>query len=287
MGPPEGLGKFWENQRMRRLNERLLEAFGGGWECPPVLPPGWLEHPAVRAEQGEARAALAEFGAASVMVWKDPRTCTTLPFWLELFDEPPVLVVVHRHPVEVAGSLRTRNQLGRGHAFAVWERFNGDALANAVGHPTAVIRYAQMVEEPAATMRLLVDSLARWAVELPRDPESTDMELTPGRRHHRSAAADVFDDPVATPSQRELFALLGDLAPEYDRFTLPRPVPTPSPLSTEMLELAARARFATRDARRARMDLDRLSGSRRRLLRQLVDSTLPGRNGRAHAPTGS
>jgi len=205
MGPADGLGKFWENQRMRRLNERLLEAFGGGWECPPVLPEDWTSAPEARAEVDEARAALAQLGAAPVIVWKDPRTCTTLPFWLPLFDEPPVLVIVYRHPVEVAGSLETRNQLGRGHAFAVWERFNGDALRNATGHPTAVIRYAQLVEEPASTMRVLVDSLARFGVALGNDPETTDMELTAGRRHHESDAVDVFDDPIATASQRALF----------------------------------------------------------------------------------
>jgi hypothetical protein len=41
LGPPANLGKFWENQVMRRPNEQLLEAFGGGWECPPELPEGW------------------------------------------------------------------------------------------------------------------------------------------------------------------------------------------------------------------------------------------------------
>jgi hypothetical protein len=286
LGPSESLGKFWENQRMRRLNERLLEEFGGGWECPPVLPEGWLDAPAVRAEVAEGRAALAGFGRAPVIVWKDPRTCTTLPFWLPLFDEPPVLVVVYRHPVEVAGSLRTRNQLGPAHSFAVWERFNRDALVNAVGHPTAVVRYVDLVEAPSGTMRRLVDALAGWGVELPNDPETTDMELAPGRRHHQSDAVDVFDDPISTPSQRELFGLLGELPPASDGFVLPGAPPEPSPLSTEMLELAAKARFAHRDARRARYELARLTGSRRRLLKRLVDSTLHGgRNGRVHEPT--
>src|SRR5680860_1886005 len=232
-------------------------------------------------------AELSERGAAPVIVWKDPRTCTTLPFWLPLFDEPPVLVIVYRHPVEVAGSLETRNQLGRGHAFAVWERFNGDALRNATGHPTAVIRYAQLVEEPASTMRVLVDSLARFGVALGNDPETTDMELTAGRRHHESDAVDVFDDPIATASQRALFGLLGELDSEYESFAAPRPVPETSALSAEMLELAAKARFARRDARRAKFELSRVSGSRRRLLKELIDSTLPGRNGRRRVPTSS
>jgi hypothetical protein len=161
MGPLEDMGKFWENQPMRRVNEALLEAFGGGWECPPPMPDGWVESPEARAVLPLARDTLeAEYGGAKVMVWKDPRTCITLPFWRQLFDEEPVVVFIHRHPVEVAGSLLTRNGLSRGHAFAVWERFNADALASSVGSPTVTLRYVPLVEDPITSMNELVASLA-------------------------------------------------------------------------------------------------------------------------------
>jgi hypothetical protein len=278
MGPIPNMGRFWENQPMRRVNEGLLEAFGGGWECPPVLSPDWVATPEARAFLPRARETLAaEFGNASVMVWKDPRTCITLPFWREVFDEDPVVVFIHRHPIEVAGSLLTRNGLSRGHGFAVWERFNADGLRSSVGLPTVALQYEPLVEDPITTMNELVRSLERWGVTLPNDPATTDMELTPKRRHHHADAGDEFDDPLATESQRDLFALLHELEPVSDAFALPRPVPDPHPLSVELLELAARARFARRDARAARNELDLTLGSRRRLLRRLIDQTIPGR----------
>ncbi len=280
MGPLPNMGKFWENQPMRRVNEELLEVFGGGWECPPVLTDDWVASPEAERLLPLARDTLrAEFDDAPVMVWKDPRTCITLPFWRQVFDEDPVVVLIHRHPIEVAGSLLTRNHLARGHAFALWERFNADALQNSVGLPTVVIEYQPLVEDPITTMAELAAALSEWGVSLPNDPATTDMELTPQRRHHQADSGDAFDDPLATESQCELFALLREVDGMSDRFALPRPIPEPHPLSVELLALAALARRSRRDARAARNELDQAVGSRRRMIRRLVGLAPSGGTG--------
>ncbi len=284
LGPDQNLGKFWENQVMRRPNERLLEAFGGGWECPPVMPEGWTADPRSRALVPEARRALAEYGAAPVFVWKDPRTCMTLPFWLELLDEPPVIVFIHRHPVEVASSLRTRNFLGTAHGYALWERFNGDALRHADGLRTIVFEYGALLADPQGNMARLVDALNGWGVHLPNDPATTDMELTPKRRHHE-ADPSVFDDPVSTPSQRELYAILPRFAGAHDAFALDKPLPEPSPISTELLEICAQLRASRQETRQANTDLRRLAGSRKRLLSRLIKTSLPGSTGQLDGHT--
>lgn len=277
MGSPQSMGMFWENQPLRRVNRALLDAFGGDWESPPVLPEGWVTSPEAQALLPQARQTLAaEFGSDPVMVWKDPRTCITLPFWLEVFDEEPVVVFIHRHPVEVAQSAETRNQLTRGHGLAVWERFNGDAIGNSVGLPTVVIEYEPLVEDPIGTMTALAATLDQWGVTLPNDPTTTDMELTPKRRHHQADVGHVFDDPIATASQRDLFALLRELDGTSERFALPRPVPAPDPLSVELIALAGQVHVARREARRARDELHQAVGSRRRLLRRLVGPAVPG-----------
>ena len=45
----------------------------------------------------------------STFVVKDPLLSITLPTWLEVLKEKPVVLFTHRHPVDVARSLRTRN----------------------------------------------------------------------------------------------------------------------------------------------------------------------------------
>ena len=41
---------------------------------------------------------------------KDPRMCTTLPTWLKLLEDEPAAVFTYRHPLEVAMSLKHREQ---------------------------------------------------------------------------------------------------------------------------------------------------------------------------------
>jgi hypothetical protein len=115
-----------------------------------------------------------------------------------------------------------------------------------------------------------VDALAGWGVPLANDPERTDMELTTDRRHHVAARA-AFDDPVATAPQRELFRIVAGLPTLADAFVPPE-LPHPSPLSDEIIESAAQLRSARIEGRRAREELRKLKGSRRRLLSQIVQT---------------
>lgn len=273
LGSEANTGEYWENTPMRRVNEDILASFGGAWECPPILDDAWVDAPDVQAMLPRGREVVAEeYGDAEVMAWKDPRTCITLPFWRQVFAVEPVLVCIHRHPFEVARSLLTRDGFGRGHSFALWERYNADALMNALGLPTVVIGYEELLRDPISTMTELVGSLAGWGIRL-GDPTTTDLELNEGRRHHRAASSEVLDDPLATASQRDVFSLLREVEGSAGRFSLPRNPLAPSPLSLEILELAAQTRFIRRDARAARAGLNSTLGSRRRMLPRLMDTT--------------
>ncbi len=117
-------------------------------------------------------------------------------------------------------------------------------------------------------MQVIVDALAGWDVPLPNPPEWTDMELTPQRRHHL-ATTEAFDDTVATDSQLELFQLLQTLPSVADPFAPPK-APPPSALTDEIIDGAAQLRFARIEARRAREELRKLKGSRKRLLQSIV-----------------
>ena len=211
------------------------------------------------------------------MVWKDPRTCMTLPFWLEVFDEEPVVVFIHRHPVEVASSAETRNQVTRGHGFAIWERFNGDAIENSVGLPTVVLEYEPLVEDPIGTMTALVRQLAgvgrRPAERSGRRP--TWSSPRSGVTTRPTPATCSTTRSRRAPSASSSRCCATSTAPSKP-FALPRPVPEPDPLSVELLALAGQLHVARRDARRARDELHQAVGSRRRLLRRLVGQSVPG-----------
>ncbi len=251
MGDAERMQRLWENIPLRNLNEKLFGLGNGTWDAPPE--PGWLDSKRARALLDRARRTVADqFGSAQVAVWKDPRTCVTLPFWLDVFEAEPVFLLIHRHPTEVADSLGSRNKLGRGHGYAMWERYNADALRSSQGHPTVVLEYGALVTDPVGSLASVSRSFADFGVTLPNDPATTDHGLVLEQRHHTASAVDEIDGETATASQQDLFALLRDLNGAHAELALPRQVPAAHPLSLELLTLARRYRFAKRAHRKER-----------------------------------
>ena len=267
IGPTADLGQYWESQRMRVPLDAVLAAFDGAWDAPGVMPEGWERTAAVRAVEPQARAALAAYGEPEVMVWKDPRACLEMPFWRPLLGGDPVVVLIHRHPEEVWGSLDTRNGFGPGLSFALWERYNADALRGAAGLRTVVLAYGDLVERPVEVTTGLVATLASWGVHLPGDPATTDMELRADARHHRAAA--TFDHPSATASQRRLFAALAGAEGVHDSFVAPT-IDPPDPSSVELIDMRRQLRAVRQDLWRSRTAYRRLAGSRRNLLAKVL-----------------
>jgi hypothetical protein len=237
-GPDDHLGRHWENRYLRRTNQRLLDAAGGTWDSPPHLDDFWGSPEATRMLPRARETLDNEFGSAPVTIWKDPRTCVTLPFWLRAFDEDPLLVVIYRHPLEVSGSLATRNGLVPGHTLALWERYNADALRFAVGLPTVVMKYGAMLDDPTARMVEVADQIRSVGVDLPNDPRTTDLELDVDARHHE-VTDDDLGDPLLTESQRDLFRMLCELEGAHESLELPRALLQPHPLSRQLILLAS------------------------------------------------
>lgn len=251
MGDEKRMRKHWENLPLRKVNERLFAAGKGTWDAPPDA--AWLSSRRARELVDQARETVADqFGSADLAVWKDPRTCVTVPFWLDVFDEPPVFLLIHRHPTEVADSLTARDKLGRGHGYAIWERYNADALRSVQGRPTVVLEYDALLTDPVGSLELLRTAFAGFGVRLPHDPAVTEHGLVAQRRHHLTDSADAADSETATVSQHELFALLRRMNGAHARLTLDRPVPEQHPLSLELLALARLNRLEKRARRKGR-----------------------------------
>ena len=93
----------WEHKYAISLNQKLLEYSGGAWDMPP---------PKVRLTFG-SRIQMRRFlgllhNQNKPAVWKDPRTVLTFPAWKPLLANY-MPVVVFRHPMSVARSLKKRN----------------------------------------------------------------------------------------------------------------------------------------------------------------------------------
>ena len=106
-----------ENLDIMKLQEDILERSGGSWDEPPPTIEWKPEH------FETARGLLAAHADHPVWGFKDPRTLMTFDGWKRLVsDLQPI--GIFRHPLRVAQSLETRNQLGIEKSLELWRTYN-------------------------------------------------------------------------------------------------------------------------------------------------------------------
>ena len=165
----------YESRSLIELDDRLLRAVDGWWDGPPTLADGWQDDPVVTGFDDEAVATLDRvYGTPGPKVWKDPRLCLLLPYWLRLLDDPVPVVFVWRSPAEVADSLHRRDASTRSLGLALWSAYNRAALAALAGRPVHVVESGQLLDLPTATAETLAEWLDAQGI-LPLDPGGWDV----------------------------------------------------------------------------------------------------------------
>lgn len=104
MGPARGNRRgHFEDRPFWRLHEDMLAAAG----CTALTADDDFAPPAGGDFERRARALIEQRSGLEMWGWKDPRTCLLLDFWNALLPEACYLML-YRHPIEVALSLRRR-----------------------------------------------------------------------------------------------------------------------------------------------------------------------------------
>jgi hypothetical protein len=211
----------FESTSLTTFNEELLADFGGPWYAPPELGPDWaLSTPAVDRASSALSVASGAYPLSAPAVWKDPRLCLLLPFWRRLLPNVAV-VLVWRHPLEVAASLMDRDGLSASHAFALWDRYHRSVLRGLQGLPTLVVSYEEETGNPTAFIRESV----RWLSDLGWMPspesgwrdEGAEQAVDPGLRHHHQEKGNL-ELPDCLSAMVEL---LTSLEGAHDSWTVP------------------------------------------------------------------
>ncbi len=190
---PEG---FWENKAIVACNDELLEATGGAWDNPPDLPPQGIDDPRVTQLKESARAAVAALSEREPWGFKDPRTCLTAAYWLDLCPDLRFIICV-RHPLEVALSLKRRNQNSYSLGLRLWERYYSAVLDLVPAERRIVTHYDTFFVDPEGE----VARLCAFAGLAPRPPRvRTDL------RHHTIDVS--LNDAGVSENARDLYVRL-------------------------------------------------------------------------------
>jgi hypothetical protein len=176
---PDNPSGFYEHVSFVRLNDDLLAATGGAWDHPPPAPPMAVDDPRVERFGERARGLVSELAIVPHWGWKDPRTSLTIRFWLDLVPELRVITCV-RHPLEVALSLKRRNNTSYAHGLSLWHTYYETVLAEVPAERLLVRHYDAIFRDPAAELTRLL----AFASLSDASAAEAEAALDLGLRHH-------------------------------------------------------------------------------------------------------
>lgn len=230
------LSGLWESAALQTLNNQVMALCGGTWAYPPELDGAWADSDMMCQLMRQAREIFPRVYPSTQWVWKDPRTCITLPFWLRAIPTKPAAVIVIRNPLDVASSLQTRDGYGKAHSLALWERYTRSAVLNAAGLSAALIHYDDLMAEPRRTISGLAQYLTSVGVHLTATDNAPSL-VDNALRHH--AADPDAADPDLSDGQRQLYTYLRQIESYHER--LPELPLGPETASTSELLASLRA----------------------------------------------
>jgi GT2 family glycosyltransferase len=195
-------GGFWEYRGVVELHERLLAGLGMAWDDPRPLPQGWLESEPGREAKDALLALLRDtFGGEALWAVKDPRLCRFLPLWDEVLRGMGVLpkvLLVTRSVVEVAESLRKRDDLPEAVGQLLWARYLLEADEASRHMQRHVVRYEALLDDWRAVVGETERALGLPLVRTQETEREVAAWLAPQLRHHRtSGPADASTAPLA------------------------------------------------------------------------------------------
>lgn len=188
-GPDNPLG-FWEPWEMVALSDEILADVGSSWDDIFVHAAEAAAWDRREAFLGRARDFVAHnFGGRPLPVVKDPRASVLTRLWREALAGEgyrPVYVIMARHPLEVAGSLATRDGFPTAKSLLVWagymlaaERDTRGAARVFVAYPDLIADWRGVLSRIEAAAGLVLPARETAAAEI-------DGYLSGSHRHHEA-----------------------------------------------------------------------------------------------------
>lgn len=255
---------YWESSALVEVNDSVLARRGGSWAVPPPLEGDWATSEEFVDLRAAAASRLATLRGSEQWLWKDPRSCLTFPLWLSVLPGETTVVIVIRHPLEVARSLGRRDGFSRGYALALWERYVRQSLLACRGLPAFVTRYERLLDAPEDVVSDLRYFLQARGFDVhDPDPEGLAEFLDPALRRAR---VDAGSSEALGEEQGRLLELLNSLSGPHEAVALPELAPEPPWIEALFAERRAAADAQRRsDEQAGRLaDVERGSADLRR-----------------------
>jgi hypothetical protein len=171
--------------------DSILAALGGSWKQPPFegLQPWALD--AYRSQlRNLIEEALSDAPAGRIPVLRSPGLCLVAGQLAGVLRDDTAVVVVVRHPLEVARSLAETEGIPVAIGLALWETYNALLCEGLSSRPVHVVSYHELIDDPHRIVRL-VEAAFGYDRELGQKTIGAVVKhLDADLRHHRVTSSD-------------------------------------------------------------------------------------------------
>jgi hypothetical protein len=192
---PDNPRGFFESEKIKTLNDRILTASGTDWSDWRTVNNDWQTNPNFPDFLEAASRLLAEeHGNSRFILLKDPRFSKLLPFWILALAKSGFRachVIPVRHPEEVAVSLGKLHAVPKTVAKLTWVRHFLDAELYSRDQPRVFVFWDDLL---ASWERIAADIAEKFNISWPRltDQVRTEIDqfLSRELRHYRESPND-------------------------------------------------------------------------------------------------
>ena len=194
---------YFESLPLLTAHNELLASAGSSWDDWRQLDSRWMASGAAERHRQTIKALIIEeFGAERLIFIKDPRICRFVPFISSILSEmniSPVAFLPVRNPLEVAYSLKRRDEIALPKSLLLWLRHVLEAEYHSRQMPRCFLLYPGFLID----WRFQMDRAAKksgvvWPARLERSDIEIEQFLTMDLYHERSTPEDVQNHPNIT-----------------------------------------------------------------------------------------
>ncbi len=154
--PPnqENPNGFWENIKVRELNDTLLMATGCDWDHITRFDPANIPDEQLRHFAEESKNILRALGERPISGIKEPRMCVLTSVWAPILADS-VDVFVYRHPAEIAKSLAMRNDIPYDIGLCICEYYLVHLLNYLTSRNVIAVSHQDLLQSPGEALEKL------------------------------------------------------------------------------------------------------------------------------------
>jgi hypothetical protein len=212
---------YWESVPLNLANDELLASADSSWHDWRQLNAQWMHSHAVERHHHKIKAIIAsEFGDEPLIFVKDPRICRFVAFMSSILSELHVDTVAFlpvRNPLEVAYSLKRRDDLSLPKSFLLWLRHVLEAEYHSRHMPRYFLRYERFLIDWRNHMDRAAEKTGiAWPAHSDRSDVWIEQFLTTDLRHERCSGEDLQNYPGVAPLIRVTYGVLTAMADHGD-----------------------------------------------------------------------